>query len=86
MYLLLFPCIGGGGSYAFFGSLVCAASVISNFPIGPIFVIQWIYDLAQIREDNPELGKNPMLLGGKEYFPYMTFLGQRVRQSLSTVR
>lgn len=52
----------------------------------PVFIIQWIYDLAQIRGDNPELERNPMLLGKRRYFQYMAYLGQRVRLSLKPVR
>ena len=54
--------------------------------VGPIFVIQWIYDLAQIREDNPELARNPLMLFDKEYRRYMHCLGERVRLSLKSVR
>ncbi|XP_065057295.1 palmitoleoyl-protein carboxylesterase NOTUM-like [Rhopilema esculentum] len=52
----------------------------------PIFVIQWIYDLAQIKEDNPELESSLRMLMRKQYGPYMAYLGKRVRESLNIVK
>jgi len=54
----------------------------------PIFVIQWIYDLAQIGEDNPELLESllPLINNSTEYSQYLHCLEQRVRLSLKSVR
>ena len=56
--------------------------------VGPIFVIQWIYDLAQIGEDNPELWESllPLINKSEEYSQYLHCLEQRVRLSLKSVR
>eukprot|EP00794_Sanderia_malayensis_P000579 gene579-1239_t len=57
----------------------------SNF-LGPVFIFQWIYDFAQIIEDNPDLYRNPMMLVKKGYFHYMANLGKGMRGSLQSVR
>ena len=66
--------------------IISISKVLILIFVGPIFVVQWIYDLAQIREDNPELARNPLMLFDKEYYRYMDCLGQRVRLSLKSVR